>query len=133
MSYHLGLKATIQVVLSTTEAEYIAMSMALRDVIPIMELMTELQERNFKVICTQPQVYCKVFEDNSGALELARLPKLRPRIKHINICYHHFREHVHLGLIKVLPISTNVQIADALTKPLAQNTFCRHRKYLCGA
>eukprot|EP00804_Cyclotella_cryptica_P008228 CCRYP_015146-RA/>CCRYP_015146-RA protein AED:0.29 eAED:0.29 QI:0/0/0/1/1/1/3/0/283 len=64
-------KLQSQVALSTTEAEYIAMSMALRDLIPIMELMTEFQERNFKVICTQPQVYCKVFEDNSGALELA--------------------------------------------------------------
>ena len=112
-------KLQSQVVLSITEAEYIAMSMALRDVIPIMELMTKLRERNFKVICTQPQVYCKVFEDNSGALELARLPKLRPRTKHINICYHHFWEHVRLGLIKVLPISTHDQIADALTKPLA--------------
>jgi hypothetical protein len=126
-------KLQSQVALSTTEAEYIAMSMALRDVIPIMELMTEFRERNFKVICTQPQVYCKVFEDNSGALELARLPKLRPRTKHINVCYHHFREHVRLGLIKILPISTDDQIADALTKPLAQNAFCRHRKYLCGA
>ncbi len=126
-------KLQSQVALSTTEAEYIALSMALRDVIPIMELMSEFQARNFKVICTKPQVYCKVFEDNSGALELARLPKLRPRTKHINICYHHFREHVRLGLIKVLPIGTDDQIADALTKPLSQNAFCRHRKYLCGA
>ncbi len=38
----------------------------------------------------------KVFEDNSGALELARLHKLR-RTKHINVCYHHFREHVRKG------------------------------------
>eukprot|EP00804_Cyclotella_cryptica_P029762 CCRYP_015213-RA/>CCRYP_015213-RA protein AED:0.17 eAED:0.23 QI:0/0/0/1/1/1/2/0/173 len=64
-------KLQSQVALSTTEVEYIAMSMALRNVIPIMELMTEFRERNFKVICTQPQVYCKEFEDNLGALELA--------------------------------------------------------------
>ncbi len=94
------------------------MSMALRDVIPIMELMSEIKEGNIKVICTQPQVYCKVFEDNSGALVLARLLKLCPRTKHINGCYHHFRENVRLGLIKILPISTDNQIADALTKPL---------------
>eukprot|EP00804_Cyclotella_cryptica_P001426 CCRYP_003677-RC/>CCRYP_003677-RC protein AED:0.04 eAED:0.04 QI:0/-1/0/1/-1/1/1/0/367 len=126
-------KLQSQVALSATEAEYIAMSMALCDVIPIMELMSEFRERNFKVICTQPQVYCMVFEDNSGALELARLPKLCPRTKHINICYHHFREHVRLELIKILPISTHDQIADALTKPLPQNAFCRNCKYLCGA
>jgi len=53
--------------------------------------------------------------------------------KHINVCYHHFREHVRLGLIKVLPISTDDQIADALTKPLTQNAFCKHRRFICGA
>ena len=126
-------KLQSQVALSTTEAEYIAMSMALRDVIPVMELLDEIKSRNFQVICTHPIVYCKVFEDNSGALELARLPKLCPRTKHINVCYHHFREHVRVGLIKVLPIGTEDQIADALTKPLAQNSFCKHRRFICGA
>ena len=65
-----------QVALSTTEAEYISLSMSLRDVIPIMMLLEEMKKKGFKVICTNPHVYCKVFEDNSGALELARLPKL---------------------------------------------------------
>jgi len=83
-----------QVALSTTEAKYIAMSQSLRDVLPIMFLIQEMKEKGFQVICTQPYIYCKVFEDNSGALELARLPKVRPRTKHINVCYHHFREHV---------------------------------------
>ncbi len=63
---------------STTEAEYITMLQALRDVIPVMNLLQEMREREFQVICNEPYVYCKVFEDNSGALELARLPKLRP-------------------------------------------------------
>jgi hypothetical protein len=125
-------KLQSQVALSTTEAEYIAMSMSLRDVIPVMELLAEMRERKHKVICDKPVVYCKVFEDNSGALELARLPKLRPRTKHINVCYHHFREHVRLGLITIHPVSTDDQIADILTKPLAQNTFCKHRFCLCG-
>ncbi len=121
-----------QVALSTTEAEYIALSTALRDVIPIMELFGEMIKRGHKVACNEPVIYCKVFEDNSRALELARLPKLRPRTKHINTCYHHFREHVRKGLIKILPVSTDDQIADTLTKPLAQNAFCRHRQALCG-
>jgi len=125
-------KLQSQVALSTTEAEYIAMSQALRDVIPVMNLIQEMKEKGFHVICTLPNVYCKVFEDNSGALELARLPKLRPRTKHINVCYHHFREHVRKGLIKIFPVSTKDQIADALTKALAQNDFTRHRRYLCG-
>jgi hypothetical protein len=67
-------KLQSQVALSTTEAEYKAMSMALREVIPLMELIKEMGEHKFDIVNTQPYVYCKVFEDNSGALELARLP-----------------------------------------------------------
>jgi hypothetical protein len=70
------------------------LSMSLREVLPIMFLLDERRNKGFQVICTAPHVYCKVFEDKSGALELARLPKLRPRTKHINVCYHHFQEHV---------------------------------------
>ncbi len=108
------------VALSTTEAEYIAMSQSLCDVIPVMNLLQEIREQDYQVICTKPHVYCKVFENNSGALELARLPKLHLRTKHINVCYPHFCEHVRKGLIKIFPIDTKDQIADALTKALAQ-------------
>jgi hypothetical protein len=73
------------------EAEYIAMSQALCDVIPIMNLLQKMRERDFQFFFTdKPHVYWKVFDDNSSALELARLPKLCPRTKHINVCYHHF-------------------------------------------
>ncbi len=132
MSHHLGFKLQTQTALSTTEAEYIAMSMSLCDGILIMELINEMKEHNIPVICTKPYVCCKVFEDNSCALELARLPKLCPRTKHINVCYHHFREHVRKGLIKIFPVGTSDQIADVLTKALAQNDFTRHRIQLCG-
>jgi hypothetical protein len=125
-------KLQSQVALSTTEAEYISLSMSLRDVLPIMFLLDEMRSKNFQVICTAPHVYCKVFEDNSGALELARLPKLRPRTKHINVCYHHFREHVRSRKVKIFPIGTKDQTADTLTKALPQNTFFRHPKSMCG-
>jgi hypothetical protein len=126
-------KLQSQIALSTTKAEYIAMSQALRDIILVMNLLQEMRERNFKVICINSYVYCKVFEDNAGALELARLPKPRPRTKHINVCYHHFREHVQKGLIKIFPINTKDQIADALKKALAQNEFQHHCRHMCGA
>jgi hypothetical protein len=87
-------KLQSHVALSTTEAEYISLSMSLREVLPIMFLLDEMRNKGLQVICTAPHVYCKVFKDKSGALELARLPKLRPRTKHINVCYHHFQEHV---------------------------------------
>ena len=60
-------KLQMQVALSLTEAEYIAMSMALHDLIPIMFLLQEMQQQVIPVLCTEPIVYCKVFEDDSGA------------------------------------------------------------------
>jgi hypothetical protein len=126
-------KLQSQIALSTTKAEYIVMSQALRDVIPVMNLLQEMREQNFKVVCIKLYTYCKVFEDNAGALELARLPKLCPRTKHINVCYHHFHEHVQKGLIKIFLINTKDQIADALRKALAQNDFQCHCCHMCGA
>ncbi len=125
-------KLQTQVALSTTEAEYIAMSQSLRDVLPVMFLVQEICEKGFQVICTKPYIYCKVFQDNSGALELPRLPKLCPRTKHINVCYHPFPEHVRNRLIKIFPVGTKNQIANALTKALSQNVFQQHRHYMCG-
>ena len=86
-----------------------------------------MRERGITTVSAVPDVYCKAFEDNSGALELARTPKMRPRTKHINIVYHHFREHVRKRLIQLIPIGTEDQIADIFTKPLPQNAFLKHR------
>ena len=123
-------KLQTQIALSTTEAEYIALSQSLRDTIPIMNLFKELQGHGFQQEYITPKVHCKAFEDNMGALELSRVPKMRPRTKHINLVYHHFRDFVRSGEVSVHPISTDDQLADMLTKPLDQNTFQRLRKVL---
>ena len=54
-------KLQSQVALSMTKAEYIAMSMALGDVIPLMELIKEMRDHKFDIVNMQPYVYCKVF------------------------------------------------------------------------
>jgi hypothetical protein len=43
-------KLQSQIALSTTKAEYITMSQALRDVIPIMNLLQKMREQNFNVV-----------------------------------------------------------------------------------
>jgi hypothetical protein len=57
-------------------------------------------------------VFANLYEDNTGAYELAKAPKMRPRTKHIALKYHHFREHVNNGTIKINLIGTKDQIAD---------------------
>ena len=123
-------KLQTQIALSTMKAEYMALSSALRETIPLIQLVKEMREQSIVSIPQHAKVYCKCFEDNSGALELAKTPKLCPRTKHINIIYHHFRDAVKNGLIEIFAIKTKDQIADILTKPLNQNLFRKHRKRL---
>jgi len=125
-----GSKLQTEIALSTCEAELISMSTTLRECIPLMQLLREMQERGFDVPEWQPQVHCKVFEDNSGALEIAKEFKMRPRTKHLNCKYHHFRHYVDKGYISLHAIGTKEQAADIFTKPLSQNAFERHRQFI---
>ena len=91
---HWSSKMQTEIALSTTEAEYIAHSQAMREVLPIIWLMEEARKHEIPVLNATPKIHCKVFEDNAGAIEIANVPKMRPRTKHLNIKYHHFREEV---------------------------------------
>jgi hypothetical protein len=125
-------KLQTEIALSSTEAEYIALSQAMREVIPLLRLMKEVQEKGLPINVSQAQVHCKIFEDNSGALEMAKTPKMRPRTKHINIKYHHFLEHVSSGLLSLHAVSSEKQIADIFTKPLTDPLFTNHRRVISG-
>ncbi len=114
-------KLQSQVAMSTTEAQYIAMSQALRDVIPIMGLLHEIREQDFKVLCTKPYVYCKVFEDNSGAHKLAKLPKLCPRTSTSTYATIIFANMCGRGLSKKSPLTPRIRLLTLLLKSLAQN------------
>jgi hypothetical protein len=59
-----------------------------------MRLIQEMKRYNYHANVAIPTVHCTLFEDNSGALTLAKAPAMRPRTKHINLNYHHFRAHV---------------------------------------
>jgi hypothetical protein len=52
-----------EIALSTPKAKYIAMTSALRKVIPLMTLMKELHAI-FPVHINKPNFFCKVHEDN---------------------------------------------------------------------
>ena len=54
------------------------------------------------------RVTCKVFKDNSGALEMANIYKFHPRIKHINIKLNNFYDYITKGAIQVYAINTKM-------------------------
>ena len=97
------------------EAEYIALSQALREVIPLMTLLQEIKEV-FPIYTPKLEIHCKVWEDNNGAISLAKNQKFSPRTKHISIKYHHLREHVNKGTISIHPIDTKEQTTDIFMK-----------------
>ena len=121
-----------EIALSSSESEYTGLSYALREAIPIMQLINEMAAHGIKINHATPKVKCKVFEDNSGALEMAKEHKYRPRTKHLNNRLHHFRDYVSRQEITIHPIGTLDQNADYLTKPLNEVDLKRLRLKVMG-
>jgi hypothetical protein len=120
-----------EIALSTAEAKYIALSQSLRDVIPLITLLKELN-KVFPVHLKTPTFVCKVHEDNQSCITMATLQKFTPRTKHIALKYHHFCSHVKHGAIQISYCCTTEQKADLLTKPLADDLFFKLCYMLSG-
>ncbi|GJY59129.1 retrovirus-related pol polyprotein from transposon TNT 1-94 [Tanacetum coccineum] len=102
-------KATLQhvVALSTTEAEYMALTEAVKESIWLKGLLIELGVNLRSVV-----VNC----DNQSAIHLSRNAMFHERTKHINVRYHFIREIVESKEIGVAKIGTKDNAADAFTK-----------------
>jgi hypothetical protein len=138
-------KLQSQIALSTMEAEYIALSQAMREVIGFREILKEIysqvlnKKEEFESLSFQAISKTfgsipssTVYEDNEACLKFATVPKMSPRTKHIAIPYHFFRSKVSNGEIKILPVRTDNQLADQFTKGLPQDKFLLDRKKLVG-
>lgn len=125
-------KLQSEIALSTMEAEYIALSQSMRELLPIREIVQEMAlGLKFKE-AFEIRTYSKIFEDNNGALILASSPRMTPRSKHIAVKYHFFRSHVASGAIRILRINTEEQKADIFTKGLVRAIFEKVRALLMG-
>ena len=120
-----------EISLSTTEAEYIALSTAARELLPMREMFIELA-KYLMIGTVTPIVRCELFEDNKGAETLANAPKMNARTKHIAIKYHHFREAVKAKYLQIKRVDTKEQLADILTKPVDRITLQHLRKGIMG-
>jgi hypothetical protein len=125
-------KIQTEIALSVTEAEYIALSMAAREILPLLSLAKEAAKLKVIPDVDTPKIRCRIFEDNIGAVEMANVPKMRPRTKHLNVKYHFFRQFVQKGMLIVEHIAGERQMADILTKALEVVTFLKHRKKMMG-
>ena len=104
------------VALSTPEAEYMALSDAGKEARALLKLAKNLIDPNISCI--------EIYEDNRAAEIWTReINKHASKTKQIDICYHHIRDEVKKNRIKVLPVPSNDNLADALTKPLSNQKF----------
>ena len=97
-----------------------------------MRLTREFCDKGYNIRTTIPMVHCRLFEDNTGALEIATIHKVRPRTKHLNVQLHHFRSYVDQGDIKILPITSELQRSSLLMHPTSLSTLQRHRMAIMG-
>ncbi|KAK8656820.1 hypothetical protein V6N13_098755 [Hibiscus sabdariffa] len=109
---------------STTEAEYIAASEAAKEPVWIKKFITGLGV--IPSISDAVYLYC----DNNGAIAQAKEPRSHQRSKHILRRFHLIREIIDRGDVEICKLHTDDNIADPLTKPLAQQKNDHHTESL---
>ncbi len=119
-----------ELALSTAEAEFMALSIALREVLPLMTQMEEINEV-FPLHINKPNFHCKVWEDNQSCIAMTRRNHFTPRTKHIALKYFHFMHHVGERII-IRYVHTESQEADIFTKPVKDHLFFPLRTKLMG-
>ena len=124
-------KLQSEISLSTAEAEYIALSQSLREIIPLMGLLKEIKV-HFDLNNNIPEIRCTVFEDNNSCIALTKAPRMNPRTKYIALKYHHFRSYVSSKLVTIQYLASEEQPADIFTKALDEKQFTYLRKKICG-
>jgi hypothetical protein len=116
------LRKQSSVALSTAEAEYIALSVPVREVVWLRKLLTDLfnHEMDPTIIHCDKQSCVKLFEN----------PMFHDRSKHIEIKYHYIIDMVQRNIVHVQYLPTHEKIADIFTKPLAKTKFNCFRESL---
>jgi hypothetical protein len=119
---------------STMEEEYSALSTAMRDVLSIKMLATEISEN--AGLTQEPITHFRttVWEDNAGDLKLATLEpgRMTPRAKWYGIKYNWLRSKLKSNCIDIIKIASVDQRADFLTKSLRREKFEANRKLTIG-
>ena len=102
------------VVLSTAEAEYVALSGAAQGAVWLKQLNQDLTGNSESVI---------IYEDKQSAIAIAKNPQFHGRVNHVNLKYHFIRELVNNNNYEMKYCQTSEMITDMLTKGLGRIKF----------
>ena len=101
--------------LSSSEAEYYALSEAAKDLKFIVQILQSLQIKVKMPIIVQV--------DNVGAIFMAENVSATGRTKHIDARYHFIREFIDDGWIKIVFVKTADNRADMFTKNVTSEVY----------
>lgn len=107
--------------MSSSEAEYIALSDCTSECIFVGQLLSELLNLNAFPL--------NVFEDNQSCIKMSNTLETK-RTKHIDVKHHFVRECVSENKIKLFYVNTAEQVADIFTKSLSAPKFKYFRDML---
>ena len=100
--------------LSTTEAEYMALTEAAKEAIWLRGLASDLGLY---------QSFVTVKCDSQSAIYLAKNQVFHARTKHIEVCYHRIRDWLNFGEVEVKKIDTDENASDFMIKPVTTEKF----------
>jgi len=122
-------KSTLQTQISqsTLEAEYSALSYALRTFLPLKRLLHELINMTQCRSLEGATIHARVFEDNQGAYYLATNHRITNRTKYFLCKWHWFWEHYDQREFDIIKCPTDKMRADYLTKSLPRPAFESNR------
>ena len=109
--------------LSSTEAEYMALSETIQEAERLKAFMCELGEVTGNDTLT-------VYGDNQGAIALAKNSEFHKHTRHIDIRYHFVREKIEDGQVALEYCPTQDMLADIMTKPIPATQLCTLRSKL---
>lgn len=100
---------------SSSEAEYVAICEAAKDVL----FVARLTEETLGTVEYPIQMY----EDNNAAISISYNTTCSSRIKHLELKYFKKREYIRNGILEMVKVDSKDQLADCLTKPLPEHTY----------
>jgi hypothetical protein len=107
------------IALSTTEAEYIAATTAITDIMWLQNLLQELG-----LLKGEPTT---LYQDNRSTMLQISKSVIHSRTRHLDVRYHFIKEQVRLNTIQIQHLPTAQMLADIFTKglPKSQHMYLR--------
>ena len=105
--------------MSSTDAEYVAVSELLKSIKFVVKLLGELG--------INVELPIKIYMDNLGAIHLVNNRKTGNRTKHIDITHHFIREYIEDGVVEIVFVRSEENDSDVFTKNPSREISKRHK------